>query len=93
VLVGAAGSATAALGGLAIALRVPGREEAEARDLSVPDAAAGPEPAAPFRSWVILYALSGFISLSLEMVWFRVLDITAKGAAFTFGTLLGVYLL
>jgi len=51
------------------------------------------EPARPLSLWVALYALSGFVSLSLEMAWFRVLDVTAKGAAFTFGTLLAVYLL
>jgi spermidine synthase len=91
VLAGAAGSLAAAAGGLAIALRMPegeiaagpGAEEAEART---------EEPAQPFRSWVLLYALSGFVSLSLEMAWFRFLDVAAKGAAFTFGTLLAVYL-
>jgi hypothetical protein len=41
---------------------------------------------------MLLYALSGFVGLSLEVVWFRVLEVTAKGAAFTFGTLLAVYL-
>ena len=33
------------------------------------------------------------MSLSLEIVWFRVLDVTAKASAFTFGTLLSIYLL
>jgi hypothetical protein len=45
-----------------------------------------------FRTWILLYALSGFCALSLEVVWFRVLDVALKSNAFTFGTLLSVYL-
>jgi hypothetical protein len=47
----------------------------------------------PLRLWLALYALSGFVALSLEIVWFRLLDVAAKSTAFTFGTLLAVYLL
>ena len=43
--------------------------------------------------WLGLYALSGFVALSLEVVWFRLLDVAAKSTAFTFGTLLSIYLL
>jgi hypothetical protein len=42
---------------------------------------------------VSLYALSGFVALSLEIVWFRLLDVAVKSTAFTFGTVLAVYLL
>lgn len=45
------------------------------------------------RWWVLLYALSGFCALSLEVLWFRLLDVAVKSSAFTFGTLLFVYLL
>ncbi|HEU0105336.1 MAG TPA: hypothetical protein VFT38_04150, partial [Vicinamibacteria bacterium] len=45
-----------------------------------------------FRSWMLLYTLSGFCALSLEVVWFRLLDVALKSNAFTFGTLLSVYL-
>ena len=45
-----------------------------------------------FRAWAALYALSGFIALSLEIVWFRLLGVMLKSTAFTFGTLLGIYL-
>jgi spermidine synthase len=45
------------------------------------------------RNWVLLYTLSGFCALSLEIVWFRLLDVALKSNAFTFGTLLCVYLL
>src|SRR6185436_8568014 len=58
----------------------------------VTDGAHGHEAIQPFHRWLVLYALSGFVSLSLEVVWFRVLDVTAKGGAFAFGTLLAVYL-
>jgi spermidine synthase len=99
VLVGAAGSGLAALGVLLIARRAAVTDEAAlavnapGQGEPVPAVEPGDEPAQPFRSWVALYALSGFVSLSLEMVWFRVLDVAAKASAFTFGTLLFVYLL
>ena len=47
----------------------------------------------PLAFWVTLYALSGFCALSLEILWFRLLDLAVRSRAFTFGTLLGVYLL
>jgi predicted membrane-bound spermidine synthase len=43
--------------------------------------------------WIVLYAMSGFCALSLEVVWFRLLDVGLKSNAFTFGTVLCVYLL
>jgi len=92
ITVGATGSLLAAVGGFFVSRRVPRDEGHPAgRERSLTPVPAD-EPAQPFRSWVALYALSGFMSLSLEMVWFRTLDVAAKGAAFTFGTLLAVYL-
>ena len=32
----------------------------------------------PLRLWVALYALSGFVALSLEIVWFRIIDVAVK---------------
>lgn len=46
----------------------------------------------PASVWIVLYGLSGFIALSLEIVWFRLLGIMLKSTAFTFGTLLAIYL-
>ena len=46
----------------------------------------------PFWIWACIFASSGLLALALEIVWFRVLAVTMKGTAFTFGTLLGVYL-
>lgn len=53
-------------------------------------------PTAPqtfgWRTWLAIYALSGFIALSLEIVWFRVLGVILKSNSFTFATLLAIYL-
>ena len=57
------------------------------------------EPAAPaagwqptFLIWTAVYGVAGFLALSLEIVWFRLLGVIVKSTAFTFGTLLAVYL-
>jgi len=44
------------------------------------------------RTWLLIYALSGFIALGLEIVWFRLLGVMLKSTAFTFGILLGYFL-
>jgi spermidine synthase len=41
---------------------------------------------------LVLAGASGFIGLALEMLWFRVLGVTLKAHAFTFGTLLAFHL-
>jgi spermidine synthase len=51
-----------------------------------------PERADRFSLWLALYALCGFTGLALEMVWFRLCDVGAKSTAFTFGTVLALYL-
>jgi len=43
-------------------------------------------------AWIAIYALSGFVALSLEILWFRILGVVMKSNSFTFGHLLGVYL-
>lgn len=48
--------------------------------------------AAGMWRWIALYALSGFIALALEVVWFRILGIVLKSTAVTFGLLLAMYL-
>jgi len=91
VLCGAALSAAAGLGTLLLS----DRTEVPAASTQAPTSPLRPEieGAQPLGLWIALYALSGYISLSLEIVWFRILDVMAKGGAFTFGTLLGMYLL
>src|SRR5205085_3983421 len=41
---------------------------------------------------LLLYVLSGFIALSLEILWFRLLTVMLKSTAFAFGTMLTIYL-
>lgn len=90
VLLAAAANALAALLGFA-ATRWPAPVAPVASD----------ETAAPslsdslrsFRYWMLLYGVSGFCALSLEIIWFRILDVAIKSKGFTFGTLLAVYLL
>jgi len=84
------------LGGFALLARV--RDEAAAIPAPGPDEVPPPKAAEapasqPFAHWLWLYAFSGFVALSLEIVWFRILDVAVKSTAFTFGTVLAVYLL
>lgn len=46
-----------------------------------------------FKLYLILIFLSGFISLSLEIIWFRIIDVGVKSNSFTFGTFLSIFLL
>jgi spermidine synthase len=69
--------------------RTPG---ADGRVEPEPAPDVSPDAALPFRTWALLYALAGFVALSYEIVWFRLLGVTVKSTAFTFGTLLAVYL-
>ena len=46
-----------------------------------------------FGLWLTLYTLSGFVAVSLEIVWFRLIDVGVKASAFTFGTVLAIFLL
>ena len=43
-------------------------------------------------AWIALYGIAGFQALSLEIIWFRLLGVAMKSSAFTFGTLLTIYL-
>jgi spermidine synthase len=45
-----------------------------------------------FLVWAVVYGFAGFLALSLEIVWFRLLGVIVKSTAFTFGTLLSMYL-
>lgn len=40
----------------------------------------------------VVFALSGFLALSFEIVWFRLLGVMLKSTTLTFGTLLAIYL-
>jgi hypothetical protein len=80
--------------GLAPSVEVDGAERDRVEAASIPPALSPEAPGGrPLGLWLSLYALSGFVALSLEIVWFRLVDVAVKSTAFTFGTVLAVYLL
>jgi spermidine synthase len=94
-LVGAAANLTAAAVALAAGHRQD-HEAAPAPPAALPvatGAALAPSGVGSFGLWAVLYALSGFLALSLEITWFRLMDVGVKSTAFTFGTVLCIYLL
>jgi spermidine synthase len=98
VLAAAAVNLVAATGALVLAAWVRDigspSSEASAADPPVPVLEVDPDAPAgrPFALWVALYALSGACALALEILWFRVIDVGVKATAYTFGTVLAVYL-
>lgn len=63
---------------------------------AVPAASAGVRghdlSASAWRAWLAVFALSGFVALSLELVWFRLLGVVLKSHSLTFAWLLGCYI-
>ena len=93
VLAAAAMNGVAGLGALLLgALAAPQGAAAPAVPETPPEGAEAPG-SRPLSLWIGLYALSGFVALSLEIVWFRLLDVAVKSTAYTFGSVLAVYLL
>ncbi|MDO8834027.1 MAG: hypothetical protein Q7V01_00445 [Vicinamibacterales bacterium] len=50
------------------------------------------EDSLPYATLVVLSGVSGFVALSFEILWFRQLGVMLKSSAFTFGTMLAIYL-
>ncbi len=93
VFAAAGANAAAGLGALLMAHRVPAHLEGDEGSPPVSvTASPAPKPDGAFLGWAALYALSGFVALSLEILWFRVMDVAVKSTAFTFGTVLAIYL-
>ncbi|PYQ03094.1 MAG: hypothetical protein DMF83_22060 [Acidobacteria bacterium] len=97
--IAAAGNVSAGLAALALYAWLRPRE-ANRYEPSVPSAgrtaSSAPSASSPPRSlflWIGLYASSGFCALALEIVWFRLIDVAVKSRAYTFGTVLAIYLL
>jgi spermidine synthase len=86
----AAAAANAVSGGTAVLLAFTRREPEAA---SATNATTTSATSRGLGLWAMLYGLSGFVALSLEILWFRVLDVAVKASAFAFGTLLALYLL
>jgi spermidine synthase len=103
VLAAVAGNLIAGLGALAIAAMRRDAMGSPAEEEDGPNPQEGATPRAdgaldagtrkPLALWLALYAASGFCALSLEMLWFRIVDVGVKSTAFTFGTVLSIYLL
>ncbi len=72
------------------------RKQASAAEAAATPANAGGMPAGceswSLRRCLFVCCLSGFLALALEIVWFRLLGVMLKSTAFTFGTLLAIYL-
>jgi spermidine synthase len=92
----AASNAVVGLGALALRARHGVEADSARTPPSEPAQAPGDGEDAPGRRplglWVVLYTLSGFVALSLEILWFRLMDVAVKSSSFTFGTVLAVYL-
>ena len=89
----AGANAVAGLLALGLYLVFRGRAAHDEATGTVGPAPADTDGAPPFALWMALYALSGLCALSLEILWFRVLEVAVKATAFTFGTMLALYLL
>jgi predicted membrane-bound spermidine synthase len=80
---------------LSVSVSVPGEIDSESllpKAEALPNLPDSSERSFSFPTWILVYALSGFIALSLEILWFRVMSIMAKTVSFTFATLLSLYL-
>jgi predicted membrane-bound spermidine synthase len=75
----AAATRDASPGPAAVGAAAPAEPSGAQRGLAVP-------------AWIAIYGVSGFVALSLEIAWFRLLGVVVKSTAFTFGTLLSLYL-
>jgi predicted membrane-bound spermidine synthase len=83
-------AALALLAGLATWLHH--RQRARVADVDGEGPVRAGQPAPGFSSWMWLYALAGFLALSWEIVWFRLLGVILKSNSFTFPHLLAIYL-
>jgi predicted membrane-bound spermidine synthase len=97
IQIGAALNLVCAIGVLVITPSLIGRTSEDVVPVGESNApAAGATRAEPqlfsLSTWVVIYALSGFIALSLEIVWFRILGVLTKPSAFTFANLLALFL-
>jgi predicted membrane-bound spermidine synthase len=90
---GVACNALAGVTAFAVSSRAWGADAEEARTDAEAEPRDGEAPGnRPFALWLVLYGLSGFCALSLEILWFRIVDVGVKSTAFTFGTVLALYL-
>jgi spermidine synthase len=92
-LVGTVANLLAAAAALAVGHRAAPADESATATLPAAARALATEAPGSFRLWTLLYALSGFLALSFEITWFRLVEVGVKSTAYTFGTVLCLYLL
>jgi predicted membrane-bound spermidine synthase len=83
VYLGAVFSATVGLLALLIAQRFPAKTSAKTKSSLLTQ-----WKYPPVTQWYLLVFLSGFAAISLEIIWFRVLDIALQSNAYTYAHLL-----
>ncbi len=95
IFFGAAGNIFTGLAALLVGSRVfPSKSDAVNRSLSASKTKVVEiTNTRPFALWLTLYTVSGFCAISLEIIWFRLIDVAVKSSAFTFGTVLAIFLL
>jgi len=87
---GVAMNAACAFGAIALALRRPASDAAAQESTETVRVPLRATPA--LVAWSAHYMISGFAALSLELIWFRVLETMIKSVALTFSILLAIYL-
>ncbi|HVF40211.1 MAG TPA: fused MFS/spermidine synthase, partial [Gemmatimonadaceae bacterium] len=102
VRLGAVLNAIAAIGALMLRRRLLDRERVERASVDQDESVSsgspqGADARAPVltrpAAWFAVYGVSGFIALSLEVIWFRMVGVIIKPTAFSFGNLLGIFLI
>lgn len=91
VYLGAGLSGLIALSGFALSRRSDATTPAVAAE-SAGDAAARAADAATLRYWCLLVFVSGFVSISLELIWFRVLAFVLGTTPYVFALMLATIL-
>ncbi|MBS1955847.1 MAG: spermidine synthase [Cyanobacteria bacterium SZAS-4] len=100
VFVGAAINFSCAAGATVLFLRKISGESAPSEETTVSEESVASEQSEvstaqtqlPLLFWIISYFVSGYVSLSLELIWFRVLGVVLKPNSFTFAWLLFLFL-
>lgn len=90
IWLGVALNGACAIGAIILALQLPA-SDTDAQE-SQRAAHAPLRATSSLVAWSVHYAVSGFAALSLELIWFRVLETMMKSVALTFSILLAIYL-
>ena len=67
--------------------------DSEPASITEPEAEAIPLQIGPLAGWCLLFGLSGFMTISLEIIWFRYVGVLLHGSPYGFALVLAVLLL